>query len=73
MSCGSPREIAHELTRCQANFDKLSKHFQISDQVSEEEAVAMLQTCGFSSAACDEILHEIYTGGAWAFYTPPPA
>jgi len=83
MSSGSPREpepaiywgdpTAHELARCQANFDKLSKHFQTSDQVSEDEAVAMLQTCGFSSEVCDEILHEIYTGGAWAFYTPPPA
>ena len=83
MSSGSPREpepaiywgdsTAHELARCQANFDKLSKHFQTSDQVSEDEAVAMLQTCGFSSELCAEILHEIYTGGAWAFYTPPPA
>ena len=63
MSSGSPREpepainwgdsIAHELARCQANFDKLSKHFQTSDQVSEDEAVAMLQKCGFSSEVCD--------------------
>jgi hypothetical protein len=36
----------------------LSKPFQDSDQVSEGEAVAMLQACGFSAEACTEILHE---------------
>ena len=49
---------AAELVRCEDNFGMLSKHFQDSDQVSEGEAVAMLQACGFSAEACAEILHE---------------
>ena len=49
---------AAELARCEDNFGMLSKHFQDSDQVSEGEAVAMLQACGFSAEACAEILHE---------------
>ena len=50
--------VAAELARCADNFGMLSKPFQDSDQVSEGEAVAMLQACGFSAEACTEILHE---------------
>ena len=44
------------LARSASKFSVLSQNFEDSDQVSEEQAMDMLQVCGFSKEACVEIL-----------------
>ena len=51
--------VTAELARCADKFGLLSKPFQDSDQVSEGEAVAMLQACGFSAQDCTEIVRDM--------------
>jgi hypothetical protein len=50
--------VTAELARCAHNFGLLSKPFQDSDQVSEGEAVALLQACGFSAQDCTELVRD---------------
>ena len=59
-----PALTAAELALCEDKFGLLSKQFHDSDQISEGEAVAMLQASGFSAKACAEILHEALTVAA---------